>query len=129
MKRAQQQRALRVGDQIQREIASLLATQVKDPRLQGVTITSVEVTADLSVARVRYVAHGGLEQEAQTQAGWASVVGYLRHAIAEALTIYKAPQLRFEYDRVFEEGARLSHLIDAARADDQRLIKDQDPTT
>ncbi len=126
MKAAHSQRALRVGDQIQREVAQLLATTVKDPRLTGVTVTGVDVSADLSVAVVRYVAHGGLEREADTARGFASVAGFLRHAVAERLTLFKAPVLRFEYDRVFEEGSRLSALIDDARASDRQIVRDDD---
>jgi ribosome-binding factor A len=124
MKRAHQQRALRLGDQIQREIASLLTVHVKDPRLQGLTITSVELSADLSLARVRYVAQDMQKRETEINQGLASVTGYLRHALSEVLTIYKVPQLKFEYDRVFDDGARLSRLIELAREEDQRLIKE-----
>lgn len=124
MKASHSQRALRVGDQIQREIAQLLTSTVKDPRLAGVTITGVEVSGDLSMAVVRYVAQGGLAREAEVARGFVSVSGLLRRAVAERLTIVKAPALRFEYDRVFEEGARLSALIDEARAADRQIIRD-----
>ena len=122
MKAGLSQRAVRVGDQIQREIAQLLTTSVKDPRLAGVTVTGVEMTPDLSIATVRYVCHGGLANEAETLRGFASVGGFLRRAIAERLDIFKAPTLRFAYDRAFEEGARLSALIETARAEDQRIL-------
>jgi ribosome-binding factor A len=84
----------------------------------------VEVTADLSHAKVRYVHPRGFDGEKEADAGFFSVNGFLRHGIAERLSIFKAPQLRFEYDRTFEEGTRLTALIDAARNDDRRVIKD-----
>jgi ribosome-binding factor A len=125
MKQGFSQRALRISEQIQRELAQMLALEVKDPRVKGVTITQVEVTADLSHAKVLYVHPRGFEGEKEADLGFKSVNGFLRHGIAERLSIFKAPALRFEYDRTFEEGTRLSALIDAARSDDRRVIKDE----
>lgn len=101
----------------------MLTFEVKDPRVKGVTITQVEVTGDLSHALVRYVHHDGFAGQAEADAGFKSVNGFLRHGIAERLSIFKAPALRFEYDKTFEEGTRLSALIDIARLDDQRVVK------
>lgn len=122
MKQGFSPRALRVSEQIQRELAQMLTLEVKDPRLKGVTVTQVEVTSDLSHAMVRYVCHAGYAGQTAADAGFRSVNGFLRHGIAERLSIFKAPQLRFEYDKTFEEGTRLSALIDQARADDARVL-------
>lgn len=122
MKQGLKPRALRISEQVQRELAKMLATEVKDPRVKGVTITQVEVTSDLSHAMVRYVHHDGYAGQAEADLGFKSVNGFLRHCIAERLSIFKAPQLRFEYDKTFEEGTRLSALIDIARADDARVV-------
>ena len=122
MKQGLKPRALRISEQVQRELAKMLATEVKDPRVKGVTITQVEVTSDLSHAMVRYVHHAGYAGQAEADLGFKSVNGFLRHGIAERLSIFKAPQLRFEYDKTFEEGTRLSALIDIARADDARVV-------
>ena len=127
MKQGFSPRALRISEQIQRELAQMLALEVKDPRVKGVTITQVEVTADLSHAMVRYVCHAGYAGQADADAGFRSVNGFLRHGIAERLSIFKAPQLRLEYDKTFEEGTRLSALIDQARADDARVIAPDSP--
>lgn len=122
MKQGLSPRALRISEQIQRELAQMLALEVKDPRVKGVTITQVEVTADLSHAMVRYVCPTGYAGQVDADSGFRSVNGFLRHGIAERLSIFKAPQLRFEYDKTFEEGTRLSALIDQARADDARVV-------
>jgi ribosome-binding factor A len=124
MKQGYSPRALKVSEQVQRELAQMLALEVRDPRVKGVTITQVEVTPDLSHAKVLYVHPRGFDGEKDADAGFFSVNGFLRHGIAERLSIFKAPQLRFAYDRTFEEGTRLSALIDAARSDDRRVIKD-----
>lgn len=123
MKQGFSPRALRVSEQVQRELARMLTFEVKDPRVKGVTITQCEVTSDLSHALIRYVHHDGYAGQAEADAGFRSVNGFLRHGIAERLSIFKAPALRFEYDKTFEEGTRLSALIDSARLDDQRVVK------
>jgi ribosome-binding factor A len=84
------------------------------------------VTSDLSHAKAFYVHPKGFEGQKEADAGFKSVNGFLRHGISERLTIFKSPQLHFEYDRTFEEGTRLSALIDTARADDARVVRDPD---
>lgn len=122
MKQGFSPRALRVSEQVQRELAQMLSLEVRDPRVKGVTITQVEVTSDLSHAMVRYVHPDGYAGQVAADAGFRSVNGFLRHGIAERLSIFKAPNLRFEYDKSFEDGMRLTALIDTARADDARVI-------
>ena len=126
IKQGLSQRALRVSEQVQRELAQMLATEVRDPRVRGVTVTQVEVTSDLSHALVRYVHPDGYAGQAAADDGFKSVNGFLRHGIAARLTIFKAPLLHFEYDKTFEEGMRLSALIDTAREDDARVVAPDD---
>lgn len=126
IKQGLSQRALRVSEQVQRELAQMIATEVRDPRVKGVTVTQVEVTSDLSHALVRYVHPLGYAGQIDADAGFKSVNGFLRHGIAARLTIFKAPLLHFEYDKTFEEGMRLSALIDSAREDDARVIAPDD---
>ena len=104
----------------------MIATEVRDPRVKGVTVTQVEVTSDLSHALVRYVHPLGYAGQIDADAGFKSVNGFLRHGIAARLTIFKAPLLHFEYDKTFEEGMRLSALIDSAREDDARVVAPDD---
>ena len=126
IKQGLSQRALRVSEQVQRELAQMIATEVRDPRVKGVTVTQVEVTSDLSHALVRYVHPLGYAGQVDADAGFKSVNGFLRHGIAARLTIFKAPLLHFEYDKTFEEGMRLSALIDSAREDDARVVAPDD---
>jgi ribosome-binding factor A len=122
IKQGLSQRALRVSEQVQRELAQMLAQEVRDPRVKGVTITQVEVTSDLSHALARYVHPDGFAGQVAADAGFKSVNGFLRHGIAERLSIFKAPQLHFEYDKTFEDGMRISALIDTAREEDSRVV-------
>ena len=115
------QRARRVGDEIQRDLADLLRTEVKDPRVGPVTITAVEVTSDLSHARI-FVTHlAGREHADEAVKALQHTAGFLRSALAHRLSLYSVPQLHFAYDDSIEKGMRLSQLIDDAVAADQKF--------
>ncbi len=115
------QRARRVGDEIQRELAQLLREDVKDPRVGRVTITAVEVSPDLSHAKI-FVTHlAGREHGDDAIAALQHTAGFLRTALSRRLQLYSVPQLHFAYDDSIESGMRLSQLIDAAVAADRKL--------
>jgi ribosome-binding factor A len=114
------QRAQRVGDQIQRELAELLRDEVKDPRVGRVTITGVEVSPDLSHAKV-FVTHlAGREHADEAVGALQHTAGFLRSALSHRLKLYSVPQLHFTYDDSIESGMKLSQLIDDAIAEDRK---------
>ena len=113
------QRAHRVGDQIQRELADLLRNEVKDPRVGPVTLTGVDVSADLSHAKVRFTHLAGKAKAQDAVDALARTAGFLRSELARRLDLYSVPQLHFEYDDSIESGMRISKLIDEAIAADQ----------
>jgi ribosome-binding factor A len=114
------QRAHRVGDQIQRELADLLANDVKDPRVGPVTVTAVDVSADLSHATVRFTHLAGREKAEDAVTALARTAGFLRSELAHRLNLYSVPQLHFAYDDSIESGLRMSRLIDEAIAEDKK---------
>jgi ribosome-binding factor A len=114
------QRAQRVGEQIQRELALLLRDEINDPRVGRVTITGVEVSADLSHAKV-FVTHlAGREHADEAVRALQHTAGYLRTGLAHRLKLYSVPQLHFAYDDSIEAGMRLSQLIDEAVAGERK---------
>jgi ribosome-binding factor A len=113
-------RAQRVAEQIQRELMDLLRYEVKDPRIGMVTVTAVEVTADLSHATVLFTHLGGGATADEVLAGLKRAAGHLRSALAQRLSLYSVPQLHFKYDDSIESGMRLSNLIDEAVASDKK---------
>lgn len=119
------QRSQRVGDQIQRELAELLATEVKDPRVGRVTITHVDVAADLGHAKVYFTHLAGKVQAQDAVAALSRTAGFLRSQLSHRLELYTVPQLKFVYDDSIEAGMRLSSLIDEAVAEDARHPKDE----
>ena len=114
------QRAHRVGDQIQRELADLLRLHVKDPRIGMVTITAVQVSPDLSHAKIFFSHLAGAEQKDTAVEALQHTAGYLRTELAHRLKLYTVPQLHFAYDDSIESGLKMSKLIDEAIADDRK---------
>jgi ribosome-binding factor A len=109
-------RSLRVADQIQRELAEIIRTELKDPRVAMITLTGVEVTADYAHAKVFYTLMGGAEERAATEVGLKQAGGFLRSQIARRIKLHSIPQLHFIYDASVERGFELSRLIDEAVA-------------
>ncbi len=117
------QRALRVGDQIQKELSDLLRNEVKDPRVGALTVTHVVVTPDLSHATINFTHLAGREHAAETLKALARTTGFLRTALSHRLDLYSVPQLHFAYDDSIEAGMRMSQLIDDAVAADKKLAQ------
>jgi|SRR4051812_43602351 ribosome-binding factor A len=107
-------RNARIADQIQREIAELVRTEVRDPRVGLVTFTGVELSRDQSHAKVFYTVLGPPAAAAEAQLGLERAAGFLRSQVAHRLTIRKVPELHFAFDDSVERGVRLSRLIDEA---------------
>jgi len=109
-------RSYRVADQLQQELSLVLRDELKDPRVSKMlTISSVEVSRDLSVAKVYYTLMNDSERE-DTQTALTSGVGFLRKRLGQRMKLRAIPQLQFRYDNSIEEGARMSALINAAVA-------------
>jgi len=106
----------RIADYIQRELSLLIRNELKDPRVSPMlTLASVEVSSDLSNAKIYYSLFDS-EERADTQAALDKAAGFLRRKLAAAMTTRSVPQLRFYYDDSAEQGAKLSALIDDAMA-------------
>lgn len=107
----------RIAEQIQRDIALMLQTEIKDPRLGIVTISAVEVSKDLSHAKVFYTTLADDPQKRKaTATALESCAGFMRHLLGQRLHIRVIPALRFVYDDSVERGTALGALIDAAVA-------------
>lgn len=121
-------RTRRIGEQIRRDLAELIRTELRDPRLTLVSTTSVEVSRDLSYARIYVTAVGVPEQRAELVAALNQAAPLLRRELARRLRTRTVPKLEFRYDEVVEQGARLAALIEAAVATDtERHQQAQEP--
>lgn len=114
-------RKRQVGDLMHRELAELLQFHLKDPRVGMVTITAVEVNADLDIAKVYFTSMAREDQEDKRK----EVVkilnnagGFLRRELSSRIRLRIVPKLEFIYDQSLERGNYMSTLIDAAVAAD-----------
>ena len=105
-------RPRKVADLIQRELAELIRLQVRDPRVGMITITSVDVSPDLSHAKVFFTLLDKKLLE-ETTRGLQRSAGFLRSQLAHRMKMYTTPELRFAYDESVERGDHLSRLIDS----------------
>lgn len=101
----------RINTQMVQTLAELLERTVKDPRVEPVTLTGVEVTSDLSLARVYYSVLGDAETRRVADRGLQNVAAFLRREVARRLHLRVSPQLRFVFDDSLERGARIETLL------------------
>lgn len=109
-------RADRVAEAIQEEVAELLRLRIKDPRIGFVTITGVEVTADLRHARVFYSVVGDAAAREATQRGLDSAAGFIQSELGRRLKLRFAPTVEFRFDPSIERGARIEQLLKEVRS-------------
>lgn len=115
-------RHLRVGAELQRILNELLQRgEIKDPRLQGVRVSEVEVSGDLGVARVFYSTLQPDADAGPVEAAFRRAASFIRMRVGRLAKLRRVPELRFEQDLSAREGLRISRLIDSglnSRADD-----------
>ena len=112
-------RAHRVADLIQRELALLVQQEVDDPRVGLVTISDATVSRDLAVSDV-YFTVLPVKDTAAVEEVLNQSAGFLRTRLAKTLNIRSTPKLRFHYDNTMNTGIKLSQTIDQAIAQDRR---------
>lgn len=108
---AQGSRPARVADQIRSELAQLLAREVHDPGIGFVTITRVQVTPDLQLARVFYTALGDDKARRDTARALERAAPFLRRQIAQRLRLKRSAELTFTYDASIAGQDRIEQLL------------------
>jgi ribosome-binding factor A len=101
----------RLNEQLRRDIAELLRTHVRDPRVAGVTVTDVSVTNDLSLARVYVRVAGGEAELAEAMVGLEAASVFIRRSVGDGMRIRRVPELRFEVDSSGDHAARIEALL------------------
>ncbi len=110
----------RVGQEIQKEIATILMREVKDPRLAMTTVSAVELTRDLAYAKIFVTFFTNEESEIKSSVEVLNdAAGFIRSLLAKKLRARIMPHLRFVYDSSMAEGVRMSSLVDKAVASDK----------
>jgi ribosome-binding factor A len=110
----------RVDALIRQELQQLIQREVKDPRVGFATVTDVETSPDLRHAKV-YVSVMGAKEEAEaTLAGLRDARAFLRHGLAERITMRRVPELDFVRDETLERAMRIDALLREAKSREER---------
>lgn len=104
-------RASRVGDLILREIADLLMTRVKDPRVKKTTVTGIFVSQDLRYAKVFYSLIGSEQEILDAQKGLESATGFIKREIGLRMDLKYMPDIVFKHDPSLAEGDHMEKLF------------------
>ncbi|MFT6901663.1 MAG: ribosome-binding factor A [Colwellia sp.] len=114
----------RVGQEIQKEIATILMREVKDPRLAMTTVSAVELTRDLAYAKIFVTFFTNEASEIKSSIEVLNdAAGFIRSLLAKKLRARIMPHLRFVYDSSMAEGVRMSSLVDEAVASDKHIAE------
>ncbi len=114
------ERNARLEGEIRSVLAELLRTQVNDPRLAGVTVSSIRLSADRSKARVFYSVIGDPEREREAGDGFAAAAPFMRRQLGQRMRLRVVPSLEFARDTSYEYGDRMERLFD--RLSDEGLL-------
>ncbi|AQW22146.1 ribosome-binding factor A [Lentilactobacillus curieae] len=107
-----QYRVGRLEQEIQKEVTDILLKRVRDPRVQGVTVTGVDVTGDLQQAKIYYsILSDKASDNEKTQEGLEKATGLIRKELGSRLSIYKTPEIQFEQDQSVRYGDKIDRLI------------------
>jgi ribosome-binding factor A len=102
----------RVAEEIREEVARIIARELKDPRVGFVTVTRVDVTPDLHVARVHVGVLGDEAQRQKSMGGLKRAGGYVRRALGQRLRLRFTPEVLFLYDEGLDATDRVARLLD-----------------
>lgn len=115
-------RASRVGEEIKKVLSQLIQQELKDPRIGFLTITGVDVTGDLSQAKVYLSVMGTEEQKNDTLKALAKANGFLRTEIGKQIRLRKVPELLFKTDVSIDYGARIENLLHQIQRDGDKEL-------
>ena len=111
----------RVADYLRKELASLIQFQMRDPRVDMVSITDVEVSRDLAYAKVFYTVLGkdSAEEAAESTEALNKAAGFMRSQLSKDSNMRMVPQLRFSFDASVGRGRYMEELIEKAVSSDE----------
>lgn len=112
-------RSERIKQQILREVNDILLKDVKDPRVQNITLTDVEITGDLQIATLYYSSLNELASERESvQKGLDKATGLIRSELGARLSLYRTPEVIFKRDESIDYGNKIEELIRQVKNED-----------
>jgi ribosome-binding factor A len=116
-------RMSRVGEEIKKELSIVLQRGLKDPRIGFVTVTDVEVTSDLQLAKVYVSIFGSEEQRRDSLAGLQKAKGYLRTEIGRRVKLRHIPDFVFKLDESIDYGSKIETILREISTDGEKGYK------
>ena len=101
----------RMADRIREILSSLLLTEVTDPALRGITVTSVELDAELEYADVYVNALGDESRQKDVLRGLARANGFLRHELGSRIHLRRTPFLHFHWDLTLQQADTIEQAL------------------
>ena len=111
-------RMRRINEVLREVVGAAISTELSDPRIGFVTVTSVETSPDLRTAKVFVSVLGSAEEREATLEGLRSSHGVIQSRIAAETRMKRTPTLTFRYDDTIEKGARISELLEDVEDDE-----------
>lgn len=119
------ERSIRIADRIKRDLTLLFMHEISDPRLEGVTITTVDIDREISFADIYISAFDGLDRKSEILGALKKASGFVRSQLASSMSHLRSfPQLRFHWDPIPERVDRLDQIF--AELDEEEELKDLD---
>ncbi len=112
-------RARRIATRMQEELAEILQRQVSDPRLEGLTVTAIDVDRELAYATI-HVTMVEAGSQAEVLRALIRARGFFRSELAKRIPLRSFPRLRFRWDASAERGARIEELLASLKSDERR---------
>ena len=105
-------RGFKIADHIRKTVSEIVRAKVRDPRVNTVTITDVEVTYDITIAKIFYSVYPWSENNLkEAHAGLQSAKKFIRMQLGKELTCYRIPELTFKLDTSLDHGDRINELL------------------
>lgn len=124
------ERLARLAQEIKKEVSSILATEVKDPRLGMISITDVEVARDLAVAKIYFSQLGDEEERARTLEGLERAKGFIRTELAKRLRrVRHTPEIVFLFDPSLEHGTKMYAILKTLQITKEDGVSNEQPGT
>ncbi len=107
----------RVGEQIHQEVSRMLMFNIKDPRVALVTITGVDVSRDISSARIYFSVNGDDSDRKEAEKGLKSIAPYMRRQLGKIMQLRFVPAIKFKYDESIAYGQKIDALLHQVQDD------------
>lgn len=112
-------RVNRVGEQMKKEISDIIQNELKDPRVGFVTITEVDVTGDLQIAKVFVSVLGSEEQKQESLKALRKAAGFVRSEVGKRIRLRLTPEIMFQLDTSLDYSTRIQEVLRDIRTEEE----------